>query len=127
MVSSTYGGYKSSTIPNHTPPNLDWQQNTNRKAAVHNGAADSFNYVFPVNKYVEAYSMGPVWNDSGAYMIGNQPYNYKDGLNIAYHTPAVPNHLTLVNSAPRYSSASVQNAQITMGRLLASRSPGVGL
>ena len=122
-----YGGYNRSPIPaKGYGPSLDWTVKTDIQSAVHK-AGDGFTYVFPVSKYCEAYSMGPVWDDSVAYRVGNQPYNFKDGLMIAYHTPAQPNHLTLVNSSPRYSSAGVQQAQITMGQLLASRAPGVGL
>lgn len=127
MTESMWGGYKCSRIPAHGYSNVDWKQNDQLLAAPHKGAATSYTYMPPVSKYVEAYAMGPVWNDFTAYRVGNQPYNYKDSIMVAYHTPAQPNHLTLVNSAPRYSSAGVQQAQVTMGQLLASRAPGVGL
>ena len=124
----SYGGYQCSRIPaKGFGPQLTWVHDNSYHGTNHKGADDSFTYMFPVSKYCEAFSAGPVWNDSEAYKIGNQPYNYKDGLNVAYHTPAVPSHFTLVNSAPRYSSAGVQQAQVTMGQLLASRAPGVGL
>ena len=128
MAEGYTSGY-SSRMPSHPGQPLDWRIRTERKAAPHNGATDSFSYIAPTPKYVEAYNAmtGPGW---GAYVTylnynhGNQPYDAIDsGLNTAFRTPLLPNWYSLSKVVPKTSSFSVQQAQQLVSNMLAAKSP----
>jgi hypothetical protein len=117
-------------IPSHPGQPLDFTQpKPGLQLYSHNGVVgDSFSYIAPTPKYVEAYSsgMGPYpsyWNYL-SYNIGNQPYSPIDaGIYVAYRTPTLPNWYSLSKVSPKTSAAGVLQAQQTMSSLLQLRQP----
>lgn len=122
-------------MPPHTGPWLDWNINVARKAAPHNGATDSFQYIFPTPKYVEAYTSmgGPGWGAYWTYLNynhGNQPYDWRDAGFNAWRAPVAEAHiqLPLMKISPKSSAPGLQLAQQQMSWLIAQRqSPGIPL
>ena len=116
-------------MPAHPGQYLDWKIRAERKLAPHNGATDGFTYMFPVQKYVEAYSsmQGPGWGGFVTYLNynhGNQPYSPIDsGLNTAFRTPALPNWYSLSKVSPKTSAPGTQVAQQQLSNMLALRTP----
>lgn len=118
-------------MPTHWFPWDNWILKPQLYAAVHGGAAPSFNYIAPTPKYAEAYTSmtGPGW---GAYVTylnynhGNQPYDYKDAGFNATRTPSTTAHIQwpLAKVSPKTSAPGTQVAQNTMAQMLASRNPG---
>lgn len=118
-------------LPSHWFPWDNWVLKPQLYAAVHGGAAPSFNYIAPTPKYAEAYTSmtGPGW---GAYVTylnynhGNQPYDYKDAGFNATRTPTTTAHIQfpLSKVSPKTSAPGTQLAQTTMAQMLASRNPG---
>lgn len=121
-----------SRMPSHGGPWLDWTINVNRKAAPHNGATDSFQYIAPTPKYAEAYASqtGPGWGGFISYLNynhGNQAYDPIDsGLNTAFRTPALPNWYALSKVSPKTSAPGTQMAQLQLGKMLAGRGVVMG-
>lgn len=121
-------------LPPRVPPWSDWQQNINRMAAPHNGAANSFNYIFPSQKYNEAYASmgGPGWGAYWSYLNynhGHQPYDYKDaGFNMS-RTPMAEAHIQmpLAKTSPKSSAPGIQQAQQSLSNMLAAKSPIPGI
>lgn len=119
----------STRIPPRTPPYVDWIINANRKAAPHNGATDSFQFIFQTPKYVEAYAAltGPGyggWITYLNYNHGNQPYDAIDsGINTAFRTPTLPNWYSLAKPVPKVSAADIQRAQTQLSNMLQAKTP----
>lgn len=119
----------TSRMPSHGGPWLDWSQpKVAERMISHNGVSgESFTYIAPTPKYVEAYNAmtGPGWGGYVSYLNynhGNQPYDHVDsGLNTAFRTPQLPNWYALSKVSPKTSAAGTQQAQLQLSRMLASR------
>lgn len=116
-------------MPSHYPPYLNWTESkASLKVAPKAGASSSFQYIFPAQKYVEAYAAqtGKGWGGFITYLNynhGNQPYAaFDSGIRTAHFTPRLPNWYALSKVSPKSSAPGIQKAQDTMAQQLALRS-----